>query len=239
MSLPELTLAVFTYRRPWYGLITLQAIIRNLDYAGPRRYIVADGGSSQEELDAYHHILRDLPHEVVVESNLADQWNAVAHRAGELWWTTMDDFMPHQRINLSPDARFLLENPDIGAIRMGRLAFWEHGPGEEIFAQLRMRDGLHWWVIDKGRTSHPYICCLNTFLYHRRFHQAYGDIPKVAEHVPGEAEVEIARLYNQRPGPTVAVPMRFGQDCGEWDEPIKHFGAWRSDSYTEAGGRRY
>lgn len=238
MSLPEITLCILTYRRPWYAIITLQAMIGRIQYDGPRKFLVSDGGSEREDLDAYHQVLSGHPHEIVITPDMGGMVNACTQRAGEVWWMTMDDFAPRTTINLSPDTNFLLQNGDVGAVRMGRLAYWEHGPNEEIHARMRMLGGLHWWVFDKERTTHPYVCCLNTFLYHRRFWDAYGILPAVPPDIPGEAETEMAKIYKAKQGPTVAIPMRFGEDCGEWLEPIDHFGRWRSDSYAASGGRR-
>lgn len=119
------------------------------------------------------------------------------------------------------------------------MAFWEHGPNEQIWANLRMLNSMHWWVFDKERTNHPYIACLNAFLYHRRYWDCYGDLPDVPPNTPGDAELEIAKLYNEKNGPRVAVPMRFGQNGGrEFSEPFWQLPSWRTDAYAESGGGR-
>jgi len=243
MSLPDLTVAILTYKRPWYAMLTLGALIQKLGYGGVKRYVVSDGGSPQEQLDAYAQVLAETgaKWEILVNDNMAQMVNGVAAVAGDLWFVTVDDFMPCRKVDITPDVRFILESEDVGMIRMGRLAFWEHGPDEQIWARLRHLGGLHWWVFDKERTDHPYICALNTSLYHRRFWDFYGDIPDedVPPDMPGNAETEGVRRYNAMPeGPTVAVPMRFGEDCGDWQEPIWHFGMYRTDEYAAAGGRR-
>lgn len=238
MSLPPLTIGLLTYKRPWYAVNTLNSYIHKVSYDGGKKFVISDGGSNQEDLDTYDRILGDIPHEIVVSDNMSAQVNAIAARGGDLFLITVDDFMFNRRLTLNPDCKFLLENQDVGAIRMGRLAFWEHGPNEQIRASLRMLGGLHWWVFDKDYTNHPYICALNTTIYHRRFWDAYGDIEDVNPHLPGDAELKGASRYNGHPGPTIAIPMRFGQDCGDWDEPVAHVGCWRTDEYAAAGGGR-
>lgn len=107
-----------------------------------------------------------------------------------------------------------------------------------MWAELRMLNGMHWWVFDKSRTSHPYVASLNACLYHRRYWDAYGDLPGVAPDMPGEAEIELARLYGEKDGPTIAVPMRFGQNGGDdFFEPFWQIPSWRTDAYAR-GGRR-
>lgn len=241
MSLPDLTIGICTYRRPWYAINTLNSYIHKVSYwGGNKKFIISDGGSPQDQLDAYDHILGDIPHEIIVSDNMSAQVNNIAAHGGDVWLVTVDDFMFNRKINLTPDVRFLVENDCVGAIRMGRLAFWEHGPNEHIQAHLAMLGGLHWWVFDKQATNHPYICSLNTTLYHRRFWDAYGNIGPVEPNQPGETEIKGASRYNDRAeGPTIAIPMRFGEDCGDWDEPVAHVGCWTTDEYHGAGHSRF
>jgi len=79
---------------------------------------------------------------------------------------------------------------------------------------------------------------MGTHLYHRRFWDAYGDIPACDPKVPGQAELNGMARFNGHPGPTVAIPMRFGQDSFEHFEPIWHLGIWRTDEYAESTGNR-
>lgn len=229
-DLPDLTMCILTYKRPWYATLTLSAMLNKVGYGGHKRYHIADGGSPKEDIDAYKQILRGQDVTLSVTDNLSDMVNSCAQAAGELWWMTLDDFLPFRNFDLTPDVRFILANQDVGAIRMGRLAFWEPG---KSYAELRGLGGLHWWVFDKARTTNPYSCAINTTLYHRRFWDYYGDIIPCPPNMPGNAETLAADRYNAKAGPTVAVPMRFGQDCQEMQEPIWHFGTWRTDEYAQ------
>lgn len=239
MNLPELTICICTYKRPWYAMLTINTLRSALGYDGPRKWHIADGGSPQEDIDYYKKILEGEKVSVEVTTNLADMYNSCAHNSGELFYITMDDFCPRQRINISPDARFLLRHEDVGVVRMSRLAFWGSGSGEaETSADLIAMDGLHWWKLSKERTKDSYMCNMGTHLYHRRFWDAYGDIPSCDPKVPGQAELNGMTRFNGHPGPTVAIPMRFGQDSFEHMEPIWHLGIWRTDNYASTAGSR-
>lgn len=222
-------------------MLSLTAVLNKVQYAGPKRFLVSDGGSAEHELDVLRQVLKPHKHKIAVTDNLSAMLNVCAELADDVWFVTLDDFVPWMRFDITPDVRFLLENPDVGAIRMGRLAFWENAPGEKLYAELRGMGGQHWWVFDPERTTHPYTCAVNTTLYHRRFWDFYGDIPAVPPDRPGEAEIEGARRFRARPGgPRIAVPMRFGQDGGDdFREPIWQLPSWRTPAYSAAGGGRW
>ena len=237
MELPELTCCILTFQRPWYGILTLDALINKVHYDGQKKFLIVDGGSPQEQLDAMEFRVRGQKYEMVIRDNLSDMVNACASRGGDVWLTTLDDFIPNRHFNITPDVCFLLDYPQVGAVRMGRLAYWGHPPGKSaVRGELFENGGLHWWAITKESTTDPYVHSINTTLYHRRFWDAYGDIPPCPSDLPGEAELLAADRYNRKEGPTTAIPQRFGEDCGEWDEVIWHMGMWRSDPYTKAGG---
>ena len=239
MELPELTICICTYKRPQYGMLTLNSLKHFLGYDGPVRFHIADGGSPQEQLDYYQVLLDGYRYTIEVTDNLADMVNSCARNAGDVWLVTLDDFCPRYPFNITPDVRFLMDTPDVGVVRMGRLAFWGSGSGDpETSADLMAHNGMHWWKISKERSADKYMCSIGTHLYHRRFWEAYGDIPACAPNVPGQAELNGAARFNGHPGPTVAVPMRFGEDSREHQEPIWHLGLWRSDEYTQSTGKR-
>lgn len=243
MELPPITYCICTYKRPWYAVMTIQMIIGLVGYGGPIRFHIADGGSPQEDIDYYKMLTKDYPTTVSVTNNLSDMVNSCAHASEELWVVALDDFMPNRRIDLIPDVRLLLQHPEIGAIRMGRMAFWGNGETESgeygIYADLVGIGGLHWWRLDKKRSIKPYMCTIGFTLYHRRFWDAYGDIPPCEPKNPGGAELLGNERFQNKEGPTIATPMRFGEDCLEWKEPIWHMGTWRSDDYASTAHSRF
>lgn len=237
MTLPELTVCVLTYKRPWYAILTLQALIGKVNYAGEKRFLISDGGSPSEQLEIYKTLLAGHKHRIVVTDNLSSMVNACAASANEVWLVVLDDFIPHRAFDITPDVNMLMKYDEVGAVRMGRLAFWGHPPGEgRVKAEMLELGGLHWWKIDKDTTPDPYVCSINATLYHRRFWDAYGDIADVAPNMPGDAELRGAARFLGKKGPAIAIPMRFGEDCGEWQEPFWHFGMYRTDEYAAAGG---
>lgn len=243
MELPPLTIGICTYKRPWYAVMTIRELIGKIAYAGPKRFHISDGGSPAEDLEYYRHLVKEFPNSGEVTTNLSDMVNSCAHHGAELWLTVLDDFMPARMIDITPDVIMLLNHPEIGSVRMGRLAFWGNGPDEKgtlgIYGDLICGGGLNWWRLDKERSDHHYMCTIGFNLYHRRFWDAYGDIPACNPKQPGEAETLGNERYYQHSGPTIAIPMRFGQDCAEWQEPIWHMGGWRTDDYTETAGSRW
>lgn len=241
MELPPLTIGVCTYKRPWYAVLTIQALIGMVGYAGPKRFHIADGGSPDEDLRYYKELTKDFPTTVEVTNNLSDMVNSCARHGGDLWLTVLDDFMPQRVIDLTPDATMLMNRSEIGCVRMGRLAFWGNGDKDiEITADLVMSEGLHWWRLNKELSAKSYMCTIGFHLYHRRFWDVYGDIPACDPKWPGQAELLGNERYQKKTGgPTIAVPMRFGQDCLEWKEPIWHMGVWRTDEYKEVAKSRW
>ena len=241
MGLPDLTLCLTTCGRPWYSILTLGAMLHDVHYDGQKKFHIANGVTgNQEEIAHLEQILAGQNYSVTHTDNLGSMINSCAGISGEVWLVVLDDFVPRQ-FDISCDVRFLMAYEGVGAVRMGRLAFFEHNPEEEIWARLRMLGGMHWWEFDKQRTNHPYIASLNACLYHRRYWDAYGNIPDIVPpDTPGEAEVELATLFNNRQdGPSIAIPMRFGQNGGkEFREPFLQLPSWRTDAYAKSGGGR-
>lgn len=233
---PDLTLCVCTYKRPWYTALTLNQL-KLIRYAGKIKFHIADGGSAKEDFEYYKQIVAGYEITIGVTNNLADMMNSCAHNSGELWVVTMDDIMPRRGFDITPDVRLLQEHTEIGCVRYSRLAFWGNGGDAEPETSADLVSikggGLHWWRIDKRRTKDTYSCNIGFHLYHRRFWDCYGDIESVAPNKPGDAELAGRNRYNEKQGCTIAVPMRFAQDCADWQEVIWHYGTWRTDEYAK------
>lgn len=233
MEWPELTVGICTYRRPWYGALTIQTLNGWIHYDGRVKFHIADGGSENEDIDYYKILLRDRPMSVEVTSNLADMCNSVARNSGDFFMIILDDFVLRHPLNVNPDVHLLMDHPEIGAVRMSRMSFF----GENS-ADLIRQDGLHYWRLDKERSKDNFMATIGVNLYHRRFWDAYGDIPSCDPKVPGAAEINLTNQFNGHPGPTVAIPMRFGEDCDFNQEPWWHYGTWRTNEYASTRGSR-
>jgi len=246
MDFPDLTCCVLTYKDAQWGALTLLALRDRVAYSGRKRFHIADGGSPQQHLDLYREILTGLDYGITVSGDLASQLNACAENSGDVWFYCLDDFTPMAHIDLTPDVRMLLTYPDAGLVRMGRLAFYEcEGAGtgfpHGVYARMVAAGGLHWWITDKARTVDPYMCAINAGVMHRRFWDAYGPLPPIHPHRPGEAELVWARQYNERPGPSVALPVRFGENDQSTHrynlEPIQHLRPLHGEDYENGAGK--
>jgi hypothetical protein len=238
---PELCIGVCTYKRPMYAALVLNVLNTGIHYYGPVRFHIADGGSPSEDIDVYKTILRDRNVSVEVTDNLADMCNSCARHGGDFWMTIMDDYLLRQPINVTPDVGLLMQDESIGVVRMSRLSFWGSGRGPETSGDLVTSDScLHWWKLDKSRSKDPYMSSIGAHLYHRRFWDFYGDIPSCPPNIPGQAELNGNERFWRKGvnGPTVAIPMRFGEDSEERKEPFWHIGTWRTDEYKSTAGSR-
>lgn len=234
MEWPELTIGICTYKRPWYAGLAMSRIHGMIGYSGKIRWHIADGGSPQDQIDYYKVLLRDRPVSVEVKPNLADMVNSCAHNGGDFFMVIMDDYALRYPVDVTVDVHLLMEHPEIGVVRMSRLAFTG-----ETNADLISQDQMHYWRVNKAQTRDPYLCSIGVHLYHRRFWDAYGDIPSCPANIPGQAELNGIKRFQNREGPTVAIPMRYGEDWGQHHfEPWDHFGCYRTDDYASTAGSR-
>lgn len=233
MSYPDLTICILNCRRPWYGGMVLNAC-KMIRYAGRIRFHIADGGSKREDFVYYQQIVNGYEMTVDVAGNPSRMVNSCAHYGGDVWIMTVDDMRPRVPFDITPDVNLLLEHPEIGCVRLSRLAHWGSGGADaQTTADLVQLGGLHWWRLDKERSRDGYMCNIGFHLYHRRFWDAYGDLQELSKPDDmGHAELIAAERFRLKSGPTIAVPMRFGQNCVDWREPIEHFGIWRTDAYA-------
>jgi len=239
MELPLLTCNILTYKRPWYAIQTLSRLISHIRYTGEKRYVVIDGGSPAWHLDMYREVLQHESYEIVQDhSDQTGQLvNLAADHGGEVWITALDDFMPERSINVTTDVEFLLNQPDVGHIRYGRMQSWN--PDYKIYAELRMQYSQGYWVIDKSRSFLDYVWTMGFSMMHRRMWDAYGPCPNMPPHQPGETELQLNSHFKERSGPTVAVPVYIGQESDTYlplGEFINHMGHVRTDEYSNQKG---
>ena len=93
MSLPDLTICVMTYKRPWYAIHCLEGFTSRFRYDGKIKFHIADGGSDESDFQLYAAILKDYDVTISKANNLASMVNACAKNSGEYWMCTVDDFI--------------------------------------------------------------------------------------------------------------------------------------------------
>lgn len=243
MPLPDLTLGILTYKRPWYALLTLTNLINHIQYDGNRKFVVSDGGSPDWQLEMYQHVLKDHEHKILVTENgdVAQMMNLVAEYSDEAWILALDDFVPMWIMNVSHDVEFLQQNEDVGHIRYANMNGWDT-PEHKVYAELRNIYREHYWVIDKGRSTSGTLWTMGFSMIHRRMWDTYGPIAKQQPHQPGNTENQMNRQFRAKAGPTIAVPMRIGQESGMTIpvyQPIAHIGHVRTDEYTNLWNQRW
>ncbi len=199
---PAVVALLITYKRTELALRTVRAVKTNLDY--PRlSWHVADDGSDSAHVRA---ILAECG-EGTTFSN-ADRRGvgrsmnlgmaAALKRADYILWLE-DDWELQKPFDLRPCVELLQERGDVGMVRLGYLS-----PG--IWGEL-IGAGRLWWKLSKGPT---YTFTGHASLRHRRFCDAYGAYQEGL--APGETELWYCGTFNNRPGPSVAVPAW----TGEW-----------------------
>lgn len=238
MEYPELTVGLCIYKRPYYTTVALMSLVQKLGYAGKVRFHLA-GVESESDLAIHRKILSHYEVTIETANNLSAMCNSIAHHAGDVWLTILDDYVLREPVDLTPDVKLLLNHSEIGCVRLACLSLWGSGGGNpETNADLIELEGLHWWRIDKARTKDSYVSGIFCHLYHRRFWNDYGDIPLCSPENPGQAELNGAARFRAKNGSTIAIPMRFGENTPQHPEPFWHFGMWHADAYAKYGKER-
>lgn len=194
-------------------------------------------------MEMYQYILRDHPHEIlnVRSGSVSEQMNAIAEHSGEVWIVALDDFVPYYIMDVTHDVQFLVEHPEVGHIRYGNMNAWDV-PHLHVYAELKNIYREHYWVIDKSRSEPNSLWTMGFSMMHRRMWDAYGPIDYIEPHQPGEVENRMNKQFRERVGPTVAVPMRIGQESSmklPLLQPIQHIGHVRTDEYTAKWNQRW
>lgn len=243
MDHPTLTCSILTFKRPWYALITLYAVLENLSYAGHIKYLIGDGGSPEWQLQMYRDVLTGRDYEILVESSgsVSNLMNAVVEKSGDVWVMMLDDFYPQVKMSLTLDVGFLLNSPDVGHLRYAALNHWDVSK-HRLKAELRGYLNFHYWVLDKSGCQFHTMWPMGFSMMHRRMWDAYGPIGYIPPHQPGEVENLMNNQFRERSGPTVAIPMRLWEESDmsiSLRQPIAHVGHVRTDEYANLWHQRW
>jgi hypothetical protein len=216
---PSVVALLITYKRTQMAVRTIEGVKKYLCYPSEKLlWHIADDGSPPEHLAA---ICAALEPTIPTVSNAERKGVGVSMnrgmatallRADYILWLE-DDWELVSPFDLRPAVDLLANEGGIGMVRLGYIS-----PG--ISGTLVSGGGHLWWKLAKGET---YTFTGHASLRHRRFCGAYG--PYQEGLTPGETELYYCGTFNNRQGPTVAVPAY----TGEWGV----FGHIGSESYKD------
>lgn len=192
-----------TKMRTEYALRTIRAAKQYLRYPELAWYL-ADGGSSQEHIDAVKAELNGAPgigwHSgggYGADANIAYR---EAHKHADLTFWLEDDFELRGELDLMPYADMLISNDKVGMVRLGYLNL-------NVAGRVVGQNGHLYWQLD--RNGDPYTFTGHPSLRHRRFMETYGSYPEGLK--PGETELAMAWQYRTRTGPEIVWPAALGE----------------------------
>lgn len=199
-----------TYKRTDYALPTIAAACRHLKYAGDLLWYVADDGSPAAHVEAVVSALHQHGANVLgVHSersyyggNCNKAFDAVKDTSPLAFWME-DDWVLSRDVDLWPYAALLMEREDIGMVRLGYL-------NTGIRGQTIGNNGRIYWMLDRQPVeSHQLVFAGHPSLRHRRYWDAYGYYPVIAN--PGETELAYAYQFTVGSGPGIVWPVEWPQ----------------------------
>ena len=215
---PMVSVLFTTYNRTPYAVRAIQTALENLIYPNLVWYI-ADSGSRSEHLDVIQKLLSSskvigfhsdgflLP---------GNNWNKGIRRIFDftnIYFRLEDDWITMQKVDLAPYVKVLLEQEEVGQVRLGGLPI-------NIESESVGYDGRTYLRLHKTR---EYYYSGHPGLIHKRFHDAYGYFDN-DEPVPGNCEIFLDANVLTTPGPAAWWPV----DNGTWG-PFGHIGTERTE----------
>jgi GT2 family glycosyltransferase len=217
-DLPNLSIALVTYRRTRQAVETIRSTIEHLKYPGGIAWVVGDDGSPKKHQEA---VIRALKGQRLIEYNnerLRFEGHEKSYFAGQVWnhalgiayqnsdfvlWLE-DDWVMEEDLELAPYVRLLQEREDVGMVsfRILNIGADVHSVGHDGIVYLQYQ------------RSSPYAYCGHPSLRHARFVKRYGWFHE--ERSPGEMELDMDSRYRGDPeGPHVWRPATLDQ-WGGW-----------------------
>jgi hypothetical protein len=214
----QITIIFQTYKRTEYALRTIAAAKHLLHYGGPMHWYVADDGSPPEHWFA---VMNALPNATEFHSvrrgygaNANAAWDAAK---SDLTFWLEDDFELQSPLDLTPHAYALMDNPELGMVRLGYIDPLMCEPSQD-FRGRRYHTLPRAWPDTRfyAFTGHP-------SLRHRRYYETYGDYPTGL--VPGDTELGYAYQYRVGDGPLIVWPEGMPNE-GTW----AHIGSIKTET---------
>lgn len=215
--MPPIVIVFLTFRRTDYAVRTIRGVLDHLRYQGDLLWYVADDGSGAEHLAAVHaaldgqRIIGEHSEHIGYGAGANRGWH-VAHEHADLTLWLEDDWELRTEFDLTPFAKLLNEQPDVGMVRLGYLNL-------EMTGAVFGHAGHLYWRLD--RQASPYVFTGHPSLRQRRFREAYGAYPEGLN--PGQTELAYAWQFRQGKGPDIVWPAALS----EWGV-FHHIGAEKS-----------
>ena len=214
---PEIVILLLTKGRAPYTLRTIHAFEANFEYDN-YSYYIADGGSTQEEMDEIVSLLEDygIGYRFHSEESCAGiNWNRgikESYKTSDIYLRLENDWELVKKLDPEPYIELLEQKENVGCIRLGLLPI-------NLDIQTYGFNGRIYQHILKMR---QYTFSGNPCLVHRRFHYAYGYFAE-KDISPGDTELSIDHSVRKMAGPEIWRPNELG-DYG----PFAHFGTEQS-----------
>jgi hypothetical protein len=202
-----IVIILLTYGRSEYCRRTIEAVKRHLRYPDLLWY-VGDGGSEPEHLAMIAEQLQGQrilgrhtgPHAETSYGRDANIALDKAHQHSRLVFVLEDDWELGSELDLRPFADMLLNNDDVGMVRLGYL---QEGMAGETWGW----GGHLYWRLKRDSPS-AYVFTGHPSLRHVRFRDAYGRYQEALR--PGETELAMAWQFREGTGPGIVFPVEIG-----------------------------
>lgn len=226
---PIVIALIITYRRLELALATIRSVREMVVYPNIGFHI-ADDGSGAGYIQALLNEIGPSYHTTV--SLTAQPSGGVGHNMNlgietcleraDLWLHLEDDWALREPLDLTPCVELLVDDPNIGMVRLGRLS-------ADLLGRSYSGAGKLWWLLQ--RNANPYIYSGNAALKHRRFHEAYGSYKEGL--TPGKTELWYCGQFNaNKEGPGIVWPAWL-----TYEQTFQHIGDHQSFKWwIETGG---
>ena len=206
-DVPPVFVLLTTYKRTELALRTIEGIKKNLLW-GNIGWVLVDDGSPSADIKLLINAIEPANHLWVYQS----EHRGVGHNmnvglqhiwdiGGQLVLLTEDDWELTQPLDFTPYVNVLLNNEDIGYVRMGYLSFGLRG-------ELISRENMLWFDIERN-PNYQYNYVGHAGLRHKRFFDAVGPFSEGLS--PGQNELDYGSKYNYAAiAPKIVWPAEWG-----------------------------
>lgn len=218
-DVPPIWILLTTYKRREIALRTIRGVKDNLLWPNIG-WVITDDGSGEDHLQ----VLRDEIGGSYAIETYDGQRRGVGHNmnwglrriwemGADLTLVLEDDWYLEKPLDMTPYVNLLMNNADIGMIRLGYLSY------NLLSTIIKQEDKLWLKFLQNGN---QYVYAGHASLRHKRLHQAVGMFTEGL--APGANELDFCGRYNHRhsvgAAPDIVWPLEFG-----WLGPFSHIGS--------------